>query len=410
MPIEEENNSQEKITFRCAQCGKRLSTLKSRMGTAFTCPYCGFSNTPGQNQGKQELPSAPPADNSVEPDDAVPARNTEAINQQPSSPPDEKKKENVVITYSLIVISLIFCAISLSMFIKTLDMKVGGNAVTSIEDLLVDKEAEQAIYTPVDIQGETIGLESEPDEESVKRLQNAASLISAKPKESDIQEINNLFTNFLKEKDLNKKLDFIFSQEEMKPLISKWEAANGPLSLKPEIVLAATHNAPFMLVRFSLGTIGFKDVVFVKDPASGKWKIDWPSLVGYSEYTGKELQANRPQTAFPARVILSMGDLYESPFLDIPNNSNYEGKSYLSIKVVFPDGSEFFGYVDRHTDLALELSKGLTAGAAQAIVELQFPSDPSIHRKNVVIIKKLIRDNWLSDKASELIKGNNSKP
>ena len=378
--------------FRCEQCGKRLSSLKSKIGSDFTCPYCGFSNI--LEPGKKQNPISP----SVEKADA-PSHSNQLFHQS------EKKKANAFVNYALIGIALLFCLISIVLFKKTLDIKImEDKGLSGVENLLVDKEAEQALYTPVDIEGEKLGLSTGMDEETSKKLHEAAAISSNKVEESDIQKIHDLFSQFVKETDPSKKSDFVFSGNEMKPLIQKWDAKNKANLIIPGIVSATTHTPPFMLVRFSTGALNYKDVVFIKDSKSGKWQIDWPPLVGYSDYTGKELAQIRPHQSVPIRATISMSNKYEPPFMDTPSSSNHEGKSYLCVNVLCPDGQEFSGFIDRHSDTALEISQKLTSGDAPLIVALRFPEDPEIQNKNTVIIDKIIQDNWLSTQANELTK------
>lgn len=410
METKEDTNAQGKITFRCAQCGKRLSALKSKIGSQHVCPYCGFSNLISQQSTLP--PSAPaPSDSgdsgvtSPEPSTSEPTPHPQEPKAKQQAPSSWKKKESAFITYFLLGTALIFCLISIILFSKTLSINIDTKSSSNgIENMLVDKEAEQSIYTPADITGEKIGLENEMDQEAAEKLQNAAKMTSAMPEESDIQEIHTLFKKFSAEKDLNKRLELVFSPEEMKPFMEKWEKEFAPVPSTPDMVIAANHTPPLMLVRFSTGMTTQKDVVFIHDAKSGQWKIDWPSLVGYSEHGGKKLTGIRPANPVPVRVTLSMGDKYEAPFLERPDASNYEGKSYMSINITFPDGQELSGFVDRHSDMALELSKKLMMGPTQAMIKLHFPSDPAILNKNIVIIDEFIRDNWLSDKANDLLK------
>lgn len=114
-----------------------------------------------------------------------------------------------------------------------------------------------------------------------------------------------------------------------------------------------------------------------------------------------ELEAKKPSTPVPVRIILSMSGIYQPPFLEESSAESYRNTSYLNFTLEFPNGERLNAYVDRYSPLALELTRLLYNGPVRTCVLIRYPEDLPGNR--AVIIDQLLHSGWMSDATRRLL-------
>ncbi|MEG0333588.1 MAG: hypothetical protein RR419_03220 [Akkermansia sp.] len=371
-----------KVKIQCSHCHQFFAAFDNMIGKKVRCPHCSESVT-----------AARPHQESSTGDTTPHKSNPITKTQEPTS----RKMD-----YLLITLSIIFCVIAISIFAKTLSLKSSNGKASTVEDLLVDKGVEHRFYTPSNSDNEKLNL---VDEQSAIEQQKKVIESYTKPQstESDIPAILEQMKSFLAAQTYEEKLAFVYSPQTMRPLMKQWYVTHQEAPATPERIIDTILPLDTIIItRILMKDNQTKEAVFIHDKKTKKWLLDWTSWIAYSPLSQAQLIEQRPKTPTLVRASFSISDQYIPPFLEKPGKDNFEGLSYLAIKIRFIDNTELNGYIDRSSELAIEISQKTMLGEVPLTAEIHFPEGLE-KNKNCVIIDKIIRNGWLSDQASQLI-------
>ncbi|MGE9271080.1 MAG: hypothetical protein ACQKBU_09790, partial [Verrucomicrobiales bacterium] len=121
---------------------------------------------------------------------------------------------------------------------------------------------------------------------------------------------------------------------------------------------------------------------------SGRWKLDWESLAGWSEMSWDELKETQPTHPILIRTKIRPVDYYNFGFSDENKWSCYS--------LVNPQGdSSLYGYVPSLGALDLQLQVAETRKNMQVTLKVRYPKDaPSDNQ--VLIEEVIVADGWIT--------------
>jgi len=125
--------------------------------------------------------------------------------------------------------------------------------------------------------------------------------------------------------------------------------------------------------------------IIISDTPEGL-KIDWESWVGWSEMPWEEFIASKPTTGKLFRVLSIPVSYYNFLFSD--------EKKWNAYRLESPNGEmAVYGYVERGSELDLQLRGSPDEKQAALILSIKFPADGKTD--NQVIIENVIANGWL---------------
>lgn len=132
---------------------------------------------------------------------------------------------------------------------------------------------------------------------------------------------------------------------------------------------------------------GRVDVALIQD-ATGRWLIDWESLVGYSEMSWTQFKKERPTTAKLFRTFASLGDYWNFEFSD--------EQKYLSVHMLSPDGlTSLHGFCETGSSLGKEVAAVLEGSGEKRHITFRLAFPPEAESDHCVKIIGLAAERWL---------------
>ena len=201
------------------------------------------------------------------------------------------------------------------------------------------------------------------------------------------------------------RLNYVMNPAAVAPKMAYWASYGQYKDYLPQEAGRSSKNGDLLQISVLMDDNTIRPAVFLYDRNSGKWKLDWEAWEGYSPMLPAELEAKKPSTPVPVRIILSMSGIYQPPFLEESSAESYRNTSYLNFTLEFPNGERLNAYVDRYSPLALELTRLLYNGPVRVCVLIRYPEDLPGNR--AVIIDQLLHSGWMSDATRRLLPANN---
>ena len=192
---------------------------------------------------------------------------------------------------------------------------------------------------------------------------------------------------FLEAEDIDTMLTTIRNREAVEPLVREYYKTH-PYSrrLLREV---PSQNSVIIMEGFAVVTcvVGKDEVLWVPMEIAAGLKVDWESVVNYSDMEWEEFARKRPKTPTLFRASIQPVNYYNYGFTD---------KDFISIQVSDPKLNHvFYGYIPRSGTLADEfvqlLPEAVGIGRARdlrAVVELRFPDgEAAANQVEIVSLK-----------------------
>lgn len=292
----------------------------------------------------------------------------------------------------LFVTGLVLAALGVFMFLRGRAMEAEGSKIVNISDLFVDHEADFSLEVNKDL------LEELKQREHQYRL----TAHSRSREDREVESVSAHITAAMNElalycmaKSDEERLNYVMDPAATAPKMAHWAAYGQYKDYLPHEAGKSSKNGDLLQISVLMDDNTVRPAVFLYDPPSDKWKLDWEAWEGYSPVLPAELEAKKPSAPVPVRVILSMSGVYQEPFLEESAAESYRNTGYINFSLEFPNGERLYAYVDRYAPLALELTKLLYNGPVRVCVLIHYPAD--LPGNQAVIIDKLLHSGWMSD-------------
>lgn len=301
----------------------------------------------------------------------------------------------------LFVAGLVLSLLGVFMFLRGRDMEAENSKLLNISDRFVDHEALFSQEVNKDLleqlqQRERQYLIAHSRREEDRKAESISPHITA--------AMNELALYCMAESD-EERLNYVMNPAAVAPKMAYWASYGQYKDYLPQEAGRSSKNGDLLQISVLMDDNTIRPAVFLYDRNSGKWKLDWEAWEGYSPMLPAELEAKKPSTPVPVRIILSMSGIYQPPFLEESSAESYRNTSYLNFTLEFPNGERLNAYVDRYSPLALELTRLLYNGPVRTCVLIRYPEDLPGNR--AVIIDQLLHSGWMSDATRRLLPTNN---
>lgn len=445
--------SQDTAACKCPSCGNLFAVRTSFLGRQVTCPICTAPVTaepetadPGQERKpgtalEEKRPSnasrplqTPPqkktdrrAIAASRGTSAAPAPNTTKIRkrrekeeQAPSiptagsaalaekipaydPPPIEAERAEYRPTWHiwLFVSGLVLAALGTFMYIRGSELEAEGSKILNISDRFVDHEAEFSAEANKDLLEE---LQHRAQQYQLTAHTRNKEDRQAETVSAHITAAMNELALYCMAKSDEERLNHVLDPAATRPKMARWAGYGRYKDYLPQDQGRSSKYGDLLQIAVLMDDNTQHPAVFLYDHDTKKWKLDWEAWEGYSPMTPSELEAKRPSSPVPVRVIISMPGIYKAPFLEETTPESYRNTAYINFSLEFPNGERLNAYVDRYSPLALELTKLLYNGSVRACVLIHYPAD--VPGSRAVIIDKLLHSGWMGDATRRLLPDN----
>ncbi len=283
------------------------------------------------------------------------------------------------------------------MYIRGQDLYLEGVKEINISDKFVDHEAD---------------FSSEADENLMKAIKERAeryqlTALTRKQKDLDVERVTKNVTDALNSLALfcmatsdDERLKYVTQPKETAKKMALWGSYLNQKERLPQNVDKSAIFGDLMHLFVLMDDNTLNPASFIFNKETNKWELDWEAWSGYSPILPYELIKTKPAKPVTVRATLSMGVEFKEPFFAETTPKSYRNTAYVNIYLEFPGGEIVPAYVDRYSQLALDLIKMLQDGPFRAIDRVHNPSE--IPNNNAVIIDEVVRRGWLSEQAHEL--------
>ncbi len=436
-----DTQAQETVACICPSCGSQFAVLASNLGTKVECPICSAVIVAGMDVQVKQEPDAEPRSlqkqGAVQPrkridkraiaykkapgihpdspnttklrkfrEEASPVRievnnSTNLAEEEPEYklPSIEAAKLKKKSTWHIwmFVFGLVLLLLGGFMYIRGQDLYLEGIKEINVSDKFVDHEAD---------------FSSEVDKSLMKAIKDRAeryqlTALTRKQKDLNAERVTKNVSEALNELALfcmatsdDERLKYVVTPEETAKKMALWGTYVNQKEHLPQNVDKSAIFGDLMHLSVLMDDNTLNAATFIYNKETNKWQLDWEAWSGYSSVLPTDLIKNKPSEPVTVRAILTVGAEFKEPFLSETTPKSYRNTAYINVNLEFPNGEIVPAYVDRYSQLALDLIKMLQDGPFRAMVKVHYPSD--LHNNNAVIIDEVIRPGWLSEQSFEL--------
>jgi hypothetical protein len=209
-------------------------------------------------------------------------------------------------------------------------------------------------------------------------------------KEQLVQQAQDIAQRFKKAKTWQEKVAFVYEGDHLRPILQNYyekeQRTDPEISniLEVEEVYQDRHYA--LKCKGAMQLNSEEACLWLRKDNRGQLKLDWESLVGYSEVAWAELKNKRPTQAVLMRAQCQMGDYYNYEFAD--------RSKYMCWKLTSPDGKHtLYAYSEQALHLKFLASRYSSNKALPITVRVSFPE--KAESSECALLREIVEEDWL---------------